>query len=263
MTIVLLVPPLEPGDDRPALILFPYAGSGALAYRGWAAELSDLAGVTTVLLPGREQLFGEPLLRSMPEVLHRLMPLITEVGPRPVVLFGHSMGAAIAFGLARELRRRAAPAAALIVSGAGSPCRRDRHKLAHRLDDGAFAQHVIDYGGMPPELLADPDATALFLPILRADFQLLETWAVERQPPLDIPVTVLRGTDDATVTDHQIDGWAEHVAGPPVVHTVVGGHFFLHTARAEVMTTIRRTLTLVSRGRGSRHPADRGHGHSR
>ncbi|MCX4386330.1 alpha/beta fold hydrolase [Micromonospora peucetia] len=247
MTAARLVPPPGAADDRPVLVVAPYAGSGVAPFRNWGPELADLAAVTTVLLPGREQLFGKPALTSMTEILRGLTPQVAALRPRPVVLFGHSLGALVAFGLARELRREGVPPAALIVSGAGSPCRRDLTDLVHLLSDDALLQRTADYDGMPPELLASPELLAVFTPILRADFQVLETWTVDPLPPLDLPVTVLRGVSDTSVTDYQADGWRTHTVAPPAERFLPGGHFFVHTARAEVLRIVRDVLAAVPR----------------
>ncbi|MEU9504679.1 alpha/beta fold hydrolase [Micromonospora sp. NPDC048170] len=247
MSAARLVPAPGPADDRPVLVVVPYAGSGVAPFRTWGPELASLATVTAVLLPGREQLFGEPLLTSMTDVLRGLTPQVAALRPRPVVLFGHSLGALIAFGLARELRREGVPPAALIVSGAGSPCRRDPTDMIHLLGDDALLQRTVDYDGMPPELLADRDLSAMFIPILRADFQVLETWVVDPLPPLDLPVTVLRGVSDTSVTDHQADGWRTHTVAPPVERFLPGGHFFVHTAREQVLHAVRDVLAAVPR----------------
>ncbi|MFF3865671.1 thioesterase II family protein [Micromonospora sp. NPDC001898] len=247
MSAARLVPPPGPADDRPVLVVVPYAGSGVAPFRDWGADLASLATVTAVLLPGREQLFGKPALTSMTGILRGLTPQVTALRPRPVVLFGHSLGAAVAFGLARELCREGVPPAALIVSGAGSPCRRDPTDVMHLLSDDALLQRTVDYGGMPPELLASRDLLAMFTPILRADYQVLETWTVDPLPPLDLPVTVLRGVSDTSVTDYQADGWRTHTVAPPVERFFPGGHFFVHTAREEVLHTVRDVLAAVPR----------------
>lgn len=256
MSEVLLVPPPAPGGTRPALVLFPYAGSGVAPFRGWAADLADLADVTGVLLPGREQLFGQPTLQSMAEVLARVVPMIEELAPRPVVLFGHSMGATVAFAVARELRRRAVAAPhAVIVSGAGSPDRRDPTEQVHLFDDAALIAHTVDYGGIHPDLLANPEMLKLFVPVLRADFRILETWPVRPEPPLDPPLTVLRGLGDASVTDYQAAGWRALAADPPAEYLLPGGHFFVHTARSEVLAIVRGVLGAVGCRPGTWQPA--------
>ncbi|GGM08814.1 MULTISPECIES: thioesterase II family protein [Micromonospora] len=253
-----LVPPPGPADGRPVLVVVPYAGSGVAPFRDWADALADVATVTAVLLPGREHLFGQPALTSMADVLRGLTPQVEALAPRPVVLFGHSMGAVVAFALARQLRRRGVPPAGLIVSGAGSPCRRDPTDLVHLLDDDALLRRTADFGGMPPQLLADRELLGLFTPVLRADFQVLETWPVDPQPPLALPVTVLRGTGDTTVTDHQADGWRTHTVTDPDEHFFAGGHFFVHTARAEVLRTVADVLAAVpGDNRRSHHPRHR------
>jgi surfactin synthase thioesterase subunit len=228
-------------------VVVPYAGAGVTAFRDWGPALADVAQVSGVLLPGREHLFEQPPLTAMTELLAGLAPRVAAVTDRPVVLFGHSLGGAVAFGLARELRRLGRPPAALVVSGIGSPCRRDPTDLIHLLDDEALLHRTVDYGGMPPELLANRELLDLFIPVLRADFQVLETWSPPPEPPLELPVTVLRGTEDTSVTDYQAQGWRGHATPPPAERLLPGGHFFVHTARDQVLRTLRSVLAAVPR----------------
>ena len=187
--------PRPVAKPRVRLYCLPYAGGSASAYHAWARALPDDVELSGVQLPGRSLRIHEPPLRRLPELLRALLPRL-ERQDAPYVLFGHSMGALVAFELARGLRHLGAPPpAGLIVSGSRAPERRGASHDLHRLPDEDFLRELRRFEGLPEEVLRDPELLALTLPALRADFEMIETWQSEPEPPLPVRMAALGGTE--------------------------------------------------------------------
>ena len=209
------------------LLCFPHAGGGATAYFPLAALLPEAIELRIVQLPGRETRFGEqPFLRMAPLVdalSHALSDLVRE----PYALFGHSLGALVAFELSRELRRSGMPLPrTLIVSGRRAPTVKASEPPLHQLPDEVFIGELIRrYDAIPRVILDDPELMALFLPVLKADFALFETHEHRDEPRLDCALAIYGGSGDPQT--EQMEGWADLVAGPCRRRRFDGGHFYL------------------------------------
>ena len=232
-----------PGGLR--LFCLPYAGGAASAYRCWADGLPPEVEVCALQLPGRGSRIREAPFRRVED----LVPAIAEgLGPLldlPFALFGHSMGAVVAFELARELRRRGSPAPVLLaVSGHQAPRRPDVEPPFSHLPDPAFLEEVRKrYDGIPPEVLAEEELLQLLLPVLRADIQVLENYSYAGEPPLDCPLSCFGGEDDRHVSLADLEAWRDETSGRLRVRTFPGGHFFLESARSEVLRALGEDLT--------------------
>jgi surfactin synthase thioesterase subunit len=211
----------------PPLVLFPHAGGAASAYRPLADLLAPAFDVLAVQYPGRQDRLREPPRTR----LHQLADEITEVllplaRPGPLALFGHSMGAIVAFEVAVRLEAAGCGPAALAVSGQRAPGLRHDEGVHRRDDDGLVAE-VHRLGGTDPVLLADEDAMRTVLPAVRADYAALETYRVQAAARLRCPLVVTTGVDDPDVTRPQVEAWREYTADACEVHHLAGGHFYL------------------------------------
>lgn len=228
------------------LFCFPYAGGSASVFRRWPEHLPPEIEVCAIQLPGREDRFGEPFC----EDLSKLIPLLAEkIRPfldRPFAMFGHSMGALIAFCLARHLRSEGAPSPALLALSA----RQAAHLVSQRrpvskLTDEAFVQELNFYGATPREVLEHPELRAMFLSVLRADFSLFESYHHTQEAPLTCPISAFAAVDDHTLSVDQVSAWREHASGPFTFRQMTGGHFFLNTATAALLTALAGDLRAV------------------
>ncbi|MDH2425409.1 thioesterase domain-containing protein [Sphaerisporangium sp. TRM90804] len=211
-------------ESAPTLFCLPYAGGAASAYRPLRAVLGDAAEVVPIQLPGRETRFSEPPHLSVGEITDELAPHTRG----PYALYGHSMGARIAFEVVRELRRRALPPPArLYVGGAHPPDRRVPLAAAVDLPDDTFIEQLISRAGALPELRDEPELRELLLPVLRADFTWIRRYRYTPEPPLDVPVVAVAGLDDAEVPPPVMLGWGRHTSSRFRLRTVRGGHLFL------------------------------------
>ena len=224
---------------RMRLFCVPYAGSGASMYRDWHASVRDDVEVIGIQLPGRENRFSEPALASIDEVVEQLIRVIAGYSDKPFVLFGHSMGALISFELTRALQRLRLPAPRhLFVSGTRAPPRRRTDDPIHQLPDDAFLEKIKRFNGTPKSLLQDEELMTLFMPLLRADFRVAETYQYEERGPIWCPVTVLGGDEDDGVPLEHLSAWSTVCRSSCDEHVFRGDHFFIHNHKAAIIDLV-------------------------
>ena len=233
-------------NPRPAarvrLYCFPYAGSGAGVFRSWSDGLDPRIEVRAVLPPGRERRFVEPALGTVTDMADSLLPALLPGLDPPFALFGHSLGAMLAFETARRLSAAGRAPIHLMVSAARAPHQPMHSVSYHRLPDTEFLPAVSKLGGTPDELTANAELAALMLPTLRADFMAAETYAQQPDLPLPCPITAFGGTDDPVVSSARLDAWADHAGAGFRKHELPGNHFFIATARSALLELIEREL---------------------
>ena len=231
---------------RLRLFCFPYAGGSAGVYRTWGERLPAEIELLPVELPGRASRFREPLLRSMPAVVAAVAAGIAPLFDRPFVFFGHSMGASIAFELARLLRDRGEPQPLhLFLSGRRAPQVPDDDEPMHALPDAEFMERLRKLNGTPEEALQHPELMQMMQPLLRADFEVIETYEPGALSPLTCPITVLGGIGDVDVSREALEGWREHTSGPFLVRMFPGDHFYLNHERGKLLEALARDLATV------------------
>ena len=243
----LIVHPAPNGRRaRLRLFCFHYAGATASIFRSWRDGLPDWVELVAVQLPGREYRLAEPLLEDAKPIVDALVESVPVMLDLPFVFFGHSMGALIAFDLARALRERGYGEPALFVaSGRNAPRYRRRDAGIQTLPDDAFIAAVCDYNGTPEALVAEPDLRDLWLPRLRADLTVSATYRYTKAFPLNCPMLVLHGTDDGLVGDEGLKGWRAETRGPVRYVKHPGNHFFLHSDEQRVLAELNIELTSV------------------
>lgn len=275
-------------DARWRLIGFPYGGGGPQAFRGWPELLGvcapvgvpDGGGADVELLaanlPGRGSRLDEPPISDLPTLADALADALVEHLDKPFAFFGHSVGALVAFEVARRLQARGLPAPlrvfvsahtapAVSADPAGDPTDAPTDAPAdhaasapadHAADDPADATtpmyalpdaELLDVvrrlGLVPADALADPELVELILPPLRADFELSETYTAADGPPLRAPLTALGGTDDDLATPADLAAWERHTTGGFATRTFVGDHFYTASRTREVVETIVATVS--------------------
>jgi len=234
---------------RPQLRLFcfAHAGGGASLFRLWNEALPAGVEVCGVQLPGRESRWKEPLISALPPLLNDFVGAILPRLDVPFALYGHSMGALLAFETARELRRRNLPQPRhVLVSGRRAP---DLPALAPPiggLDDQGFIEAMVrQYNGIPEAIRNDAEMLRIFLPILRADISVIETYRWREEAPLACPLTVFAGIDDISVDFPQLAAWRRFSAGEFRLEFLPGGHFFVQTHRGALLRSLTRDLAVL------------------
>ncbi|MGC4749212.1 thioesterase II family protein [Micromonospora sp. DT201] len=232
------------GTPAHRLVCFPHAGGAASFFVPTAQALAPVADVLAVQYPGRHDRLAEPGLTDVGALADAVHAAMIGLPALPLTLFGHSMGAVVAYEVARRLRR-AQPGASLhlVVSGRRAPHlgRRDAPRLD---DDRALLAHVRALGGTANDLLDDADLCELILPALRADYQAVGAyeWAADGQPP-PCSITALTGDQDPYATPSEVEAWRQHSRDPFVLEVLPGKHFYLVDQTAAVHRILRDRLT--------------------
>ncbi len=230
-------------DARLRLLCFAHAGAGASTFRLWRQGLPPEIDVLAAQLPGRETRLREAPRTRLDALLEELVPAVLPRLDRPYAIYGHSLGALVAFELARALRRRDAPLPrVLLVSGANAPHVPRRGRDAHALPEAELLADLRRLGGTPPEVLADRELMRLLVPILRADFALSETHAHGEEPPLDVPIVAIAGDRDPAVDDPGLAAWRGLGAPTSRVERLPGDHFTLLAEPSRLLAIVAREL---------------------
>jgi medium-chain acyl-[acyl-carrier-protein] hydrolase len=230
------------------LFCFAHAGGGSAFFHPWRRALGPGVEVRSIVLPGRERRAREtPHTRMGPLV----DGLVAELAPQlsvPYVLFGHSLGSIVAYETARALLERGSRApSALLVSGRRGPFVADHRRPVHNLPEDDFLAEMSRLGGTPPELLSKRELLRHFLPPLRADHEINETYRPDPLPgpALTCPVFAFTGAADPLADPHAVAGWREVTSGDFRLRVFPGDHFYLKGAPEDVMAALREALAAV------------------
>ncbi|WP_194912061.1 thioesterase II family protein [Catenulispora rubra] len=238
-----------PGRARLRLYCLPHAGGGAVSYLPWSRRLAPDIEVVAVRLPGRENRHRERPARRLGQLVPAVTRILSGDADGPFAVFGHSLGALLAFEACRELARLdLRQPVRLLVSGRTAPQLPSRVPPIHAAPDEALYQRLRDMGGTPPELLADPEVMAGLLPTLRADMEAAETYEYRPGPALNVPLSVFGGAQDRFADRRDIEPWGEHTRAGCRVRVYPGRHFFLHEDPEPVLRDLVSDLSTF-------HPA--------
>jgi medium-chain acyl-[acyl-carrier-protein] hydrolase len=232
---------------RRRLVCLPFAGGGPAAFRLWPRTLPADVEVLAVRLPGRSPSSREPRLDSADAVVDALLPAIRAQADLPYALFGHSMGALLAFELALALEGSGAGAPErLFVSGRCAPDEPSTSLRIHALPDAEFlAQLDKNFAGVPEVVRNEPDLLALLLPALRADVRVYETYEPLTDRQVACPVHVYGGVDDRHPRPSELAGWQRVAEGAISVRLFPGDHFYLTNEREALTADIGQRWTGV------------------
>ncbi len=231
-------------SPRLRLFCLPYAGGGASLFRPWASLLPSGVELWAAQPPGRETRFGEPAFTRaaayVASLSEAVRPLLLD--GVPYAFFGHSMGALMAFELARALRTQPVPQPRMLFVSARQAPHLPPHQRAHDLPEPEFIEYLRRLQGTPEAVLENEELRAIIFPLLRRDFEVLELYEYRPEPPLDVPLRALGGLEDRPVGLAQLEAWREHSRAFLGVRQLPGGHLYLNEDRERLIRAIVEDL---------------------
>ncbi|MGO4850980.1 thioesterase II family protein [Inquilinus sp. 2KB_12] len=232
---------------RPRLVCLPWAGGGASGFRPWIAELRGIADVFAAEMPGHGLRFGESCIDDAATLTTAIAGAILALphAERPVLIYGHSMGALLGFETARILVGRSHPVLGLVLSGYHAPHWRGPERQRSRMTDAELVEDLRGMGGTAPQVLDAPDLLSVLLPILRSDYRLTETYRPSLDsllPKFPRPVDVIGGEQDEENPPESLQAWQEVLDRPLQVSLWQGGHFFIEMHRRALLAHLGRRL---------------------
>ena len=230
------------------LFCFPHAGGSAFAYREWVGEMPQEVEVCPVQLPGRERRLPESTFRRMEPLIDALMPALQPWLDKPFAFFGHSMGAAIAYELTQRLRScGGALPQRLLISAREAPQLPPDEEPIYLLPDDEMRERLRLMNGTPAEVLDHAELMRLMMPVVRADFELNDTYTPRDHPPLDCPLTAFGGLADAEVSRASLEAWSEVTSGPFLLRMFSGDHFYLRQHQSQLIRLMAEELLGATR----------------
>lgn len=234
----LRAPPARAGR-RALLVCFPHAGGNALSFNGWAKSLPGWLGLVRALLPGREDLAALAPADRAEELAPRYLGALAQLGDHPLILYGHSLGAILAFDLARAMRRRGLrPPLALCVSGRRAPSLPLSHAALSSLADAALIAAMREMGGPMIDIFEDPRWRDRLFPLMRADLAVSDHYRYVAEAPLACPIIAFHGAEDSLVKAAEVMAWRAETIGGFRFLPVEGRHFFDAPVRRHIIETI-------------------------
>lgn len=233
-------------DAAVRLICFPHAGGSASYYFPVSRALSPRVEVLAIQYPGRQDRRLEPCVDNVRQLADLVVPELLPFTDRPVALFGHSLGATLAFEVALRLEAAGAPPLWLFASGRRAPSR-SRPERNHELPDELLVANLQRLSGTDAQVLEDPEMLKMILPAVRADYRAAELYRYRSGPLLSCPVLAMIGDQDAEVTTEEAEAWASHTAGGFGLRVFPGGHFYLNEHATAVLKEINDRIAAPSR----------------
>jgi len=238
-------------EARVRLFCFPYSGAGAAVFRGWPGAFPASMEVRPVQLPGRENRLAEPAFRRMDDLVPAVVRALLPHMDKPFAILGHSLGALVGFEVARRLQaQHGIGPEILFASGHTAPHVNERETILHALPDDELLEKLRELGGTPEAVLQHEELRRLLFPLLRADFEICETYRYAPGEPLRCPIVALGGLGDDDVSRESLEAWRQHTLAAFELRMFPGDHFFLNSCGPEVARTVVRALTGLGCVRG-------------
>ncbi|MFI9382180.1 thioesterase II family protein [Kutzneria sp. NPDC052558] len=232
----------QPAPDAAVrLVCFPHAGGAAPAYLPFAQALSPRLDVVAMQYPGRQDRRSEPFLTTIEAMADAAVEPVLALADRPVALFGHSMGATVAYEVARRLEERGVELRALFASGRRAPSRH-RDESVHTKGDNALIAEMKALSGTDSKVLADDEILRMILPVVRNDYRAAETYRWQPGAPLTTPIHVHFGQSDPKVDAEEAQAWQEHTTAEFSITPYPGAHFYLNNQLPRLSKAITDSL---------------------
>ncbi|MEM7125044.1 MAG: alpha/beta fold hydrolase [Chloroflexota bacterium] len=233
-------------NARLRLFCFPYAGGAAPIFRTWDQHLPASINVCPVHLPGRATRIREKPFTNLENLVQAFLPSLQPCLDKPFAIFGHSMGSLIAYEVTKQLHQQGnLMPTYLLVSGRRAPYLPDPEMQLHTLpNDELFLKELRHrYDNVPDAIFDDAELRALFLPLLRADFTLVETYQSSKEALLPCPIIAFGGQSDSRASQAELMAWKELTQSDFDVHLFPGGHFYLNEQAPSLLQIINGYLS--------------------
>ncbi|HEY9062718.1 MAG TPA: thioesterase domain-containing protein [Pseudobacteroides sp.] len=230
---------------RIKLFFLPYAGGTASVYLSWRKCLDQSIDIKPVELAGRGKRINEPLYKRVDEAAEDIFKVMSkEIGEGKYAIFGHSMGAILAFEIAKKINQaNLKKPEHIFFSGRSALDSLAEPKYIYTLNDDQFIKSIIKYGGTNKEVFENDALKAIFLPILRADFSMVERYKFQNNNfRLGCDITILNGTEDKLVSFGDLKNWESLTYGSCKFYEFTEGHFFINKYKQEICKIISETL---------------------
>ncbi len=229
------------------LFCFPYAGGSSVIYRTWSQSLPTTVEVCPIELPGRGTQMKLPAFTQLQPLVQAIAPVLLPHLDKPFAFFGHSMGALVSFELARLLRKEYnINPVHLFVSARLAPQIPNLKPPVHALPEAEFKEELRRLNGTPEAVLQNAELMQLLVPILRADFAVLETYVYTTEPPLNCPITAYGGLQDQEVSCDELQAWQNQTNAAFSLQMFTGNHFFLHSAQSLLLQSISQEIHRIT-----------------
>lgn len=227
-------------DNDIVLYCLPFAGGGASAFRNWQARLPDNIKVCAVQLPGREERIKEEPYLNMESLADDLSSIILK-NKNDYIMFGHSMGTKILYEVEKRLEDKGRLAKLIIIS-AGKVPHITESKPIYNLAEEKFKEGIIKFNGMPKEILENKNLFEFFIPVLRADFTLDESYTSKNLNILNSPILALWGKQDKSINLEEILKWKQYTNSDFKEQSFEGDHFFIKEQESIVLQKISESI---------------------
>ncbi|MAD41415.1 MAG: hypothetical protein CL623_03385, partial [Arcobacter sp.] len=209
------------------LICIPHGGGGPHTYKEWAEKLADFIEVYALCFPGRGSRREEDAICNMPELRDQISNVIAQISDKPYVMFGHSVGALVAYEVAKEIEKQGImPPLRLILSAHKTPQHSKETEPMYTLSDEDLMNKILELGLLPEDVLENKELLDFILPPLRADFELSETYEYEKSNALNIPITATFGKTDPLLNEQDIQKWKKYTNSEYKIKEYDGDHFY-------------------------------------
>ena len=235
--------PRQNPHARLRLFCFPYAGGSSLIFRKWVDSLPASIELCPVRLPGREGRARETPYHHLHSLVEATYEGIQSYLDKPFAFFGHSMGAILSYHLTHYARHKCGlEPAHLFISGRRAPQFTDEQTPTYKLPDKEFIEDLQRLNGTPREVLENHELMQMMIPLLRADFEVCQTYQYAPLPVLSCPITAYGGLQDADVSRENLAGWREHTTGTFTLRMLPGDHFFINSSTPLLLRTLAAVL---------------------
>ncbi len=231
-------------SGRATLFCFPFAGGGASTYNFWIQKMKGKVTVCPIQLPGREERIMEKPYNNMTDMLDELEETIWESIRGPYAFWGHSMGGKIAYELEKRMEKRGKTAQCFLVSGSRIPSIPEPNPIYH-LSDDEFKKALGRFEGTPKEILENQEMLDFFLPMLRADFTMDETYYDKEITVLRSPIEAFGGRKDREADEEAMKEWRKYTEKTFHCHMFEGGHFYIREQEEAVLLEVQKCLLGV------------------